>query len=87
MIEEGQNLNFEIPIDYARGMLSSNNAQPLAAFYEPEAVPEEPKPTEAEVHASAQPPPAPVPPRPKAPVAAAIPPDMRDQAHLSRTTD
>jgi hypothetical protein len=35
-IQEGQNLNFAIPIDYARGMLSSNQPQPLAAFYEPE---------------------------------------------------
>jgi hypothetical protein len=35
-IEEGQNLNFAIPIDYAKGMLNSNQAQPLSAFYEPE---------------------------------------------------
>lgn len=34
-IEEGQNLNFAVPIDYARGMLSSTQARPLAAIYEP----------------------------------------------------
>jgi hypothetical protein len=35
-IEEGQNLNFAIPIDYAAGMLGSRNVQPLASIYEPE---------------------------------------------------
>jgi hypothetical protein len=35
-ISEGQNLNFAIPIDYAAGMLSSKEVQPLSAFYEPE---------------------------------------------------
>src|SRR5260370_4216889 len=33
---EGQSLNLAIPIDYARGMLSSNQPQPLSATYEPE---------------------------------------------------
>jgi len=32
----GQNLNFAIPIDYAAGMLSSNQTHPLETFYEPE---------------------------------------------------
>jgi hypothetical protein len=35
-IEEGQNLNFAIPIDYAKGMLSSNQPRSLASIYEPE---------------------------------------------------
>lgn len=35
-IEEGQNLNFAIPIDYARGFLGMSQTQPLAAVYEPE---------------------------------------------------
>jgi hypothetical protein len=35
-LEGGQNLNFAIPIDYAKGMLTSNRAQPLSSFYEPE---------------------------------------------------
>jgi len=35
-LEGGQNLNFAIPIDYAKGMLTSNQPQPLAAFYQPE---------------------------------------------------
>lgn len=34
-IEEGQNLNFAIPIDYAKGMLTSNQIQSLASIYEP----------------------------------------------------
>jgi hypothetical protein len=37
----GQNLNLAIPIDYAKGMLGSNQGQPLAAFYEPEPKTEE----------------------------------------------
>lgn len=37
-IEQGQNLNFAIPIDYAKGMLaSSNQPRSLASIYEPEA--------------------------------------------------
>lgn len=32
----GQNLNFAIPIDYARGMLGMTQTQPLSAIYEPE---------------------------------------------------
>jgi hypothetical protein len=37
IIEEGQNLNFAVPIDYARGMVISMGApQPLASIYEPE---------------------------------------------------
>jgi trypsin-like peptidase len=40
-IEEGQNLNFAVPIDYARGMvLSMGSAKSLASIYEPE--PEKP---------------------------------------------
>jgi len=35
-LQEGQNLNFAIPIDYAKGMLSSNQPRPLASVYEPE---------------------------------------------------
>jgi S1-C subfamily serine protease len=35
-MEGGQNLNFAIPIDYARGMLTSTIARPLASIYEPE---------------------------------------------------
>ncbi len=42
-IEEGQNLTFAVPIDYARGMvLSMGSPKSLASIYEPE--PE--KPTE-----------------------------------------
>lgn len=46
-IQEGQNLNFAIPIDYARGMLSANNPQPLASIYEPdpEPAPSPPEPS------------------------------------------
>jgi hypothetical protein len=35
-IEGGQNLNFAIPIDYARGMLNMNQTQSLVSVYEPE---------------------------------------------------
>lgn len=36
-IEEGQNLNFAVPIDYARGMVTDmGSPKPLAAIYEPE---------------------------------------------------
>ena len=35
-IEEGQNLNFAVPIDYARGMLSPSQPRPLESIYEPE---------------------------------------------------
>jgi S1-C subfamily serine protease len=35
-MEGGQNLNFAVPIDYAKGMLSSTAARPLASIYEPE---------------------------------------------------
>ncbi len=38
-LEEGQSLNFAVPIDYARGMLTSTQPQPLAAIYEPEPPP------------------------------------------------
>jgi hypothetical protein len=38
-IEAGQNLNFAVPIDYARGMLSTTQPRPLASIYEPEPVP------------------------------------------------
>jgi S1-C subfamily serine protease len=33
--EQGQNLNLAIPIDYAKGMLSTTTSQPIAAVYEP----------------------------------------------------
>jgi Trypsin-like peptidase domain len=42
-IEGGQNLNFAIPIDYARGMLGMSQTQPLESIYEP-APPPEPTP-------------------------------------------
>lgn len=35
-IEEGQNINLAIPIDYAVGMLSSRSPHPLESIYEPE---------------------------------------------------
>jgi hypothetical protein len=35
-VEEGQNLNFAIPIDYAAGMRNARELQYLADFYEPE---------------------------------------------------
>jgi hypothetical protein len=38
-IEEGQNLNFAIPIDYVLGMLSSKEPRSLSSSYEPEAAP------------------------------------------------
>lgn len=51
-IEEGQNLNFAVPIDYARGMvLSMGSAKSLASIYEPE--PE--KPTETPTKAGGPP--------------------------------
>jgi hypothetical protein len=51
-IEEGQNLNFAVPIDYARGMvLAMGSPKSLAAIYEPE--PE--KPTESATTVSAPP--------------------------------
>jgi trypsin-like peptidase len=34
--EEGQNINFALPIDYALGMMDSNQAKTLEAIYEPE---------------------------------------------------
>jgi len=43
-IEGGQNLNFAIPIDYARGMLSMSQTRPLESIYEPEPPPTEPSP-------------------------------------------
>jgi S1-C subfamily serine protease len=41
-IEEGQNLNFVVPIDYAKGMLTSNQPRSLTSIYEPETAPEKP---------------------------------------------
>ncbi len=41
-LEEGQNLNFAVPIDYARGMMSATQTKPLSAIYEPEPAPEKP---------------------------------------------
>jgi hypothetical protein len=35
-IEEGQNLNFAIPIDYTAGMMNARELQSLSSFYEPE---------------------------------------------------
>jgi len=35
-IEEGQNLNFAVPVDYAKGMLSPSQPRPLESIYEPE---------------------------------------------------
>lgn len=57
MIETGQSLNFAIPIDYARGMLSASNPQPLSSIYEPEPAPapEAPPPTPAAPAAQAAP--------------------------------
>ena len=55
-IEGGQNLNFAIPIDYARGMLNMLQPQPLSSIYEPEPVPDviqskpEASPTSASSH-------------------------------------
>lgn len=48
-ISEGQNLNFAIPIDYAKGMIASpSSVKSLAAIYEPEPEPEaEEKPAAA----------------------------------------
>lgn len=37
-IEEGQNLNFAVPIDYAAGMMSSTQPRSLESIYEPEPV-------------------------------------------------
>ena len=43
-ISEGQNLNFAIPIDYAKGMIASPSpAKSLSAIYEPEPNPEQPQ--------------------------------------------
>lgn len=39
-VEEGQNLNFAIPIDYAAGMLDSKEVRSLASVYEPESTAE-----------------------------------------------
>jgi len=40
-ISEGQNLNFAVPIDYAKGMLASPSVpKTLASIYEPEPAPE-----------------------------------------------
>src|SRR5207245_8225354 len=46
-IEEGQNLNFAVPIDYAKGMLTSNQPRTLASIYEPEPPPDKPATTAA----------------------------------------
>jgi hypothetical protein len=48
-ISEGQNLNFAIPIDYAKGMLASpSQPKTLAATYEPEAEPDKSEPNSTE---------------------------------------
>jgi hypothetical protein len=57
-IEGGQNLNFAIPIDYARGMLGMSQTQPLASIYEPEPPPDskaEPQMEAAKTAASSAP--------------------------------
>jgi V8-like Glu-specific endopeptidase len=78
--EGGQSLNFAIPIDYARGMLSANNPQPLASVYEPEPPPEIQKPGQAEPQL---PPPSASPTHSQTSVApATIPPDMRNQISI-----
>jgi hypothetical protein len=72
MLEGGQNLNFAIPIDYARGMLTATNLQPLSSIYEPEPVPQPPV---------AEPKPADPPDRPSTAVqtdASAAPGEMKD---------
>lgn len=51
-LEEGQNLNFAVPIDYAKGMLSSNQPKPLASIYEPEPATTKPQAKASEVPAS-----------------------------------
>jgi len=63
-INGGQNLNFAIPIDYARGMLGMSQTQPLASIYEPEPVPEatpEAKPEEKKTPVVAVSAPSPIP--------------------------
>src|ERR1041385_6337335 len=52
-IEGGQNLNFAIPIDYARGMLNISQTRPLASVYEPEPPPETPSTAKEPVKATA----------------------------------
>jgi hypothetical protein len=68
-IEGGQNLNFAIPIDYARGMLGMSQTQPLASIYEPEPTPD----TKSESSPEAAKMPA-------VSVASAIPDEMRQGA-------
>jgi S1-C subfamily serine protease len=48
-IEGGQNLNFAIPIDYAKGMLASTRAVPLESVYEP---PPAPAPSKTQVESA-----------------------------------
>jgi len=55
-IEGGQNLNFAIPIDYARGMLGMSQTQSLASIYEPEPPSEAPKETSEAARTSITPP-------------------------------
>lgn len=51
MISEGQNLNFAVPIDYAKGMLAApGEPKALSSIYEPE-----PEPTATETEKSDQP--------------------------------
>ena len=70
-IEEGQNLNFAVPIDYARGMLSGNQPRPLESIYEPEPPPENSSASAAQPAANPAPPAAsPAP----SPVSSAVPP-------------
>lgn len=53
-LEEGQNLNFAVPIDYAAGMLTSSQPRSLASIYEPE-----PPKSQAEPPKNPSPPPSP----------------------------
>src|SRR5580692_7642533 len=46
-LEEGQNLNFAIPIDYAAGMLSARELQRISDFYEPDGENKEAEPATA----------------------------------------
>lgn len=54
-IEEGQNLNFAIPIDYAAGMLTSNTPRSLESIYEPEPADESTTPPKAQPTIAAEP--------------------------------
>jgi hypothetical protein len=71
-IEEGQNLNFAVPIDYAKGMLTSNQPRTLASIYEPEPPPDKPATTAA----------VPMPASAPAPSLPAIPEEMKKSSAI-----